>query len=56
VRSGGDRVARYASALAGLMADPARREALGAAGPASVAPFSPEVVTDRWERIILGDG
>jgi glycosyltransferase involved in cell wall biosynthesis len=52
----GNRVEAYAAALAGLMADRNRREALGAAGPGSVARYSPEVVTDRWERIILGDG
>lgn len=51
----GDRVADFAAALAELMRDDARRAALGAAGPDSVAAFAPEKVFARWEAAVLGE-
>lgn len=48
------RVAGFAQALSGLMADPEARTRLGAAGPASMAIYAPDRVIDRWEEMILG--
>ena len=48
------RVAGLAAALRGLMADPARRAALGAEGPTSMASYAPERVVDMWEALMLG--
>jgi glycosyltransferase involved in cell wall biosynthesis len=47
-----ERVRALAGALVGLMADPERRAALGAAGPASMRTFAPERVIDLWEDIL----
>lgn len=46
------RVAGLAAALADLMADDARRDRLGRAGPASVARFAPERIMPLWEALI----
>lgn len=48
------RIAWLAAALRALMANPARRAALGAAGPAAMAAYAPERVTDMWEALLLG--
>lgn len=50
------RVAGLAAALRALMADPARRAALGAAGPAVMAAYAPERIIDMWEALLLGSG
>ncbi|TNC66819.1 glycosyltransferase [Rubellimicrobium roseum] len=51
----GDRLDNLTTALGSLMADAPRREALGAAGPASVEPYAPEVILDQWEELLFGD-
>lgn len=48
------RVEALAAALAGLMRDAALRGRLGAAGPASMAPYAPQAVADRWEALLRG--
>ena len=50
------RVAGLAAALRALMADPARRAALGAQGPASMAPYAPDRIIDMWEGLLLDPG
>ncbi len=50
--SGPDRVDALAQGLAKLMGDDELRAALGAAGPASVAKYSLESVTDQWEELL----
>ena len=50
------RVAGLAAALRTLMADPARRAALGAQGPASMAPYAPDRIIDMWEGLLLDPG
>lgn len=43
--------AALAEALAALMADPRRREAMGTAARAEIAPYAPQAVFDRWEAL-----
>lgn len=50
---GSDRVAALADGLARLMASPALRLRLAAAGPASVEAFAPEQVVDIWEALLV---
>ena len=52
VAPGEDRAASLAAALAALMRDEARRAALAAAAPESVAGFAPETVIDLWEGML----
>ncbi|NYS26462.1 glycosyltransferase [Rhodobacteraceae bacterium 2376] len=47
------RIAALAAGLAGLMGDEARRARLGAAGPASMAPYDPAHVHALWEALLL---
>lgn len=54
VDGGGDRAAGLAAALGTLMRDEARRAALAEAAPATVRPYAPERVTDRWEALLAG--
>ena len=51
----GDRLDSLVTALSSLMSDASRREALGAAGPASVEPYAPEVIIDQWEELLFGE-
>lgn len=55
VSAKGDRVESLAEALAGLMVDDVRRQALSSAGPASVAAYHPEAIIERWEELLFGD-
>lgn len=48
------RVAALSRALADLLADQGRREALGHAGPASVAPYAADRIMRLWEGVIAG--
>lgn len=50
--AGPDRAVALADGLARLMDDPALRVRLGAAAPATVARFAPEVVVDAWEDLL----
>lgn len=43
--------AALAEALQSLMADPEGRAAMGAAAHASISPYAPEAVFDRWEAL-----
>lgn len=52
VQPGADRVAALAAALARLIDNPQERQAMGAAGPAAMARYAPDRITDIWERII----
>ena len=52
VSAAGDRTEAFAAALDGLMRDEARRRALGAAGPASMADYAPERIIDLWETLM----
>jgi glycosyltransferase involved in cell wall biosynthesis len=52
VSEAGDAAENLAQALASLMGDDARREALGENGPDSVRDYAPEKVIDRWEDIL----
>ena len=45
--------AALAQALSALMADPARRAAMGSAGRDAVADYAPDVVLDRWEALFV---
>ena len=47
-----DRVGGLARTLARLMADPALRARIGAAGPGSIERYSPGRVLDRWEALL----
>lgn len=49
------RVEALATALAGLMRDPERREKLGAAGPGSMVAFAPERIIDLWEGMLRSE-
>lgn len=49
---GGDRAAALATALERLMIDAELRGRLGAAGPASVLDYRPEVVASRWVALV----
>lgn len=53
VDEGEDPVAAFAEGLAQLLSDDRLRQRLGAAGPASVAHYSPEVSGDLWERVLV---
>ena len=48
------RVAGLEAALRDLMADPARRQAMGARGPESVAAYAPDLIVTKWEALLLG--
>ena len=50
--SGPDRVEALANGLARLMVDDELRRKLGEAGPASVARYAVEPVTDQWEDLL----
>ena len=50
--SGPDRVEALANGLARLMVDEKLRRKLGKAGPASVAKYGVEPVTDQWEDLL----
>lgn len=50
------RVAGFAAALSTLMADPALRDRLAAAGPESMARYAPDRVIDLWEETLFGEG
>lgn len=52
VPAAGDRTENFATALAGLMRDEARRRSLGAAGPASMMDYTPDKVIDLWEDVL----
>lgn len=49
------RVAALAAALARLMDDAALRRRLGAAGPASMAPYAPKAVAALWEALVMAE-
>ena len=53
VPAAGDRTQNFADALAGLMRDADRRNALGAAGPASMAEYAPDRIIDLWETMLI---
>jgi glycosyltransferase involved in cell wall biosynthesis len=56
VEGGPQRVFHLEQGLRRLMADPALRARLGAAGPASVRQFSVQEVAHRWETFLLDCG
>lgn len=47
------RIEPLSAALATLMADAATRQRLGAAGPASMAPYTPASVIAQWEALLF---
>lgn len=49
------RVVAFASALRYLMSQPAKRAALGAKGPASMAPYAPDQIIAAWEALALAE-
>ncbi len=54
VAAGEDRAGVLAVALDRLVSSEPLRRRLGAAGPASVAPFAPDRIHDRWDRLLRG--